>query len=208
MKGLLKYLLAGVATVFLFTACAKQPAQEINSAKAAVDAAISEGAEKYSPVEAKKLNDELSSAMNEVKTQDAKFLKKYDKAVEMLAKVKADAEALKAGLAVKKEEAKKNALLAQESARAAVDEVKALAAKLPKGKSKADTEVVQNDIKGLEEALPDVQKLIEGEDYTAAVSRAAAVKEKAAGMTEQLRKVPVKAETKKEAKQAATKKKK
>jgi hypothetical protein len=43
--------------LFFIAGCSKQPLQEINGAKAAVDFVISEGAEKYLPADAKKLND-------------------------------------------------------------------------------------------------------------------------------------------------------
>src|SRR5512139_1376921 len=116
MKGITGYFLFGFFVLFTLIACSKQPVQEINAAKSAVDSAMAEGAEKYSPAEAKKVNDALTEAMAEIKTQDGKFFKDYKKAGEMLAKVKTDSDNLKAGLAAKKEEARKKAIAAEESA--------------------------------------------------------------------------------------------
>lgn len=188
MKSSLSYLVFSVILMFMFTACSKQPAQEINAAKSAVDTVISEGAEKFASEDAKKLNADLTAAMNEIKTQDGKFMKNYDKAKGMLAKVKADAETLKAGLAAKKEEAEKNAIASQEAAKAAIDEAKSLLSKAPKGKgSSADIEAMKADVKGIEEAFPDVQKLIDAEDYIAASDKANAMKDKAAEISGQIK---------------------
>lgn len=188
MKSSLSYLVFSVILMFMFTACSKQPAQEINAAKSSVDSVISEGAEKYASEDAKKLNADLTAAMNEIKTQDGKFMKNYDKAKGMLAKVKADAETLKTGLAAKKEEAKKNAIASQEAAKAAIDEAKSLLSKAPKGKgSSADIEAMKADVKGIEEAFPDVQKLIDAEDYVAASDKANAMKDKAAEISGQIK---------------------
>ena len=211
----MRYLILSMLVVFMFVGCSKQPTTEMNDAKAAVDAVIADGAEKYAQADAKKLNDDLAAAMGEIKAQDGKMMKNYSKPKEALAKVKADAEALKAGLAAKKEEAKQNAITSQSAAKAAIDEAKALLAKAPKGKgSKADLEAMKADLKGLDESAPEVQKLIDTEDYSAAIEKANAIKEKAAGVTEQVKqamekvggaKAAVKAETKTEAKKEVKK---
>jgi hypothetical protein len=186
MKGITRYFLFGFFVLLTFTACSKQPVQEITAAKSAVDSAMAEGAEKYSPAEAGKVNDALTAAMTEVKMQEGKFLKDYKKAKEMLAKVKADADNLKAGLAAKKEEAKKKALAAEESARASVSEAKESLAKAMKStKAKLDIEVLSDNISGLEESLAEIKKLIDTEDYTTVIEKAGALKAKAEGVAEE-----------------------
>ena len=190
MKSVLRHLLPGLITALLFAGCAKQPAQEINAAKSAVDAAVAEGAEKYAPEDAKRLNESLNIAMGEVKSQEGKLFKNYSLSKEMLAKVKADADAVKAGLAPKKENAKKEATAAQEASRSAVDDVKSLLSKAPKGKEgRADIEAVKADLRVLEEALTDVQKSIDAEDYPSAVNRANAIKDKATAVSEKIRQI-------------------
>lgn len=186
MKSVLRYLLPGLIVVLMFAGCAKQPAQEINAAKSSVDAAVAEGAEKYAPEDAKRLNESLNIAMGEVKSQEGKLFKNYTQAKEMLAKVKADADAVKAGLAPKREDAKKQATAAQEAARSAVDGAKSLLSKAPKGKGgRADIEALKADLQGLEEALTDVQKSIDAEDYPSAMNRANAIKDKATAISGQ-----------------------
>jgi hypothetical protein len=198
MKNTLKFLALSMVTIFLLAGCAKQPTEEINAAKASVDSAIAEGAEKYAAEDAKKLNDSMQAAQDEIKVQDGKTFKNYAKAKELLVKVKADAEALKAGLAAKKEEAKKNALAAQEAAQASVIEAKALLAKAPKGKdSKADLEAFEADLKGIEDSLTEVKSANDSEDYSAAIEKSNAIKEKAAAISDQIKKAMEKVGTKK-----------
>jgi len=202
MKGITGYFLFGFLVLFALTACSKQPVQEINAAKSAVDSAMAEGAEKYSPAEAKKVNDALTEAMTEIKTQDDKFFKDYKKAGEMLAKVKADADNLKAGLAAKKEEARKQAMAAEESANASVSEAKAsLAQAMKSSKATVDIEALSNSIKGLDDAIAEIRKLIATEDYTTAIEKAGGVKGKAADMVKEAgdaaEKTPPRTDTKK-----------
>lgn len=186
MKGITRYILFGFFVLFALTACSKQPVQEINAAKLAVDSAMAEGAEKYSPAEVKKVNDALTEAMTEIKTQDGKFIKDYKKAGEMLAKVKADADELRGGLAAKKEEARKKALSAEESANASVSEAKAyLSQAMKSSKADLDIEALSNSIKGLDDALAEIRKLIATEDYTTAIEKAGGVKGNAAEMVKE-----------------------
>lgn len=187
MKHMFKYLVFGLLAMVLLVGCGKQPATEINDAKAAVDAVITEGASKFAPEDAKLLNDALTAAMDEVKAQDAKVFKNYAKAKEMLVKVKADAEALKTKLPEKKEQAKANAITAQEIATAAVADAKKLLTKAPKGKgAMADIEALKADLKGIEESLKEVQGLIDTEDYASATDKANAITEKAKAVSEQI----------------------
>lgn len=185
MKGTINNFLAGLLMVFALAACSRQPVQEINAAKAAVDAAMTEGAEKYSPAETRKVNDELTAAMAEVSAQDARFLKDYKKAKEMLAGVRSDAEALKAGLAAKKQEAKKQALAALEATKNAAEEAKASLAKAARDiKINSDLDTLNADAKGLDDGLLELTKLIATEDYITAMEKAGAIKESAAVLSE------------------------
>lgn len=188
MKNLHKILVLGLVVTFLFASCAKQPAQEITDTRAAVEAATKEGADVYAAEELKKLNDDLTAALDEVATQDKKFFKKFGTAREMLAKVKTDAEALKATIPAKKEAAKNAAVTAQTEARAALDEAKALLEKAPRGKgTRADIEAFTADLRGLEDSFLEIQAAIDREDYFGASNTAASIKEKTAGIAEQIK---------------------
>jgi len=181
MKSVLRYSILGLVLVLIFVVgCSKPPTEELNSAKSAVDAVAPE-ASKYVAEDVKKLNDDLQAAQNEI---DAK---NYKKAKEILIKVKADADTLKATLPQEKEQAKNNAITAQDAAKTAVADAKALLTKAPKGKgSRADIEAMKADIKGLEESLPELQNLIDAEDYAVATEKANAIKEKAATVSDQI----------------------
>lgn len=199
MKNTLKFLALIMVTIFLLVGCAKQPTEEINAAKASVDAVVAEGAQKFAAEDAKKLNDSMQAAQDEIKVQDGKTFKDYAKTKELLAKVKADAETLKAGLAAKKEEAKKNAAVAQEAAKASVAEAKTLLAKAPKGKgSKADIEALKADLKGIEDSLAEIKSANDSEDYNAAIEKSNAIKDKAAAISDQIKKAMEKVGTKKQ----------
>jgi hypothetical protein len=185
MKHMTRYFLFGLFVLGVFTACSRQPAQEINDARAAVDSAMAEGAEKYSPAEAAKINDALTEAMNEVRKQDGNYFKDYKKARRMLAKVKEDADTLRAGLAVKKEEARKKAVAAEELAEASVRKAKSdLAKEIKSANTSLDLETLSSSIRGLDDSLTDIKKLIATEDYTAAIEKAGALTEKASGTPE------------------------
>jgi hypothetical protein len=198
MKNTVKFLALSMVTIFLLVGCAKLPTEEINAAKASVDAVVAEGAQKFAAEDAKKLNDSMQAAQDEIKVQDGKTFKDYAKTKELLAKVKADAETLKAGLAAKKEEAKKNAAAAQEAAKASVADAKALLAKAPKGKgSKADIEALKADLKGIEDSMAEIKTANGSEDYNAAIEKSNAVKGKAAAISDQIKKAMEKVGTKK-----------
>lgn len=190
MKRLSKYFTYGLLVLFILVGCAKQPTEDINAAQKAFEEAKAAGGEKYMPEETKKLNDSLAAALNEIKTQEGKFAltRSYDKAKQMLAQVKADGEKVKADVPAKKEEAKKNALAGQEAAKASIKEAKALLARAPKGKgARADIAALRGDIKGLEESLPELQQLIDKEDYVVATDKAKAIKEKADAVSNQIK---------------------
>lgn len=175
MKKLL-VVLASLALVASLTACAKAPTEEINATKAAVDAAVAEGAQQYTPEDYKMVADQLAAANAEIKVQEDKFFKNFDKAKQMLAKAKADAEALKGKVAQRKEELKQAAIATLEQANAALVQAKELLAKAPKGKgSKADIEAIQTDLAGVEAMLPEVQPMIDGGDFIGANEKANAI---------------------------------
>jgi len=187
MMRMMKYLALALILLTFLVACGKKPTTEIENTQNAVNAVISEGLGKYAPEDEKKLKDALSAAMDEIKIQDSKTFKNYDKAKQLLAEVKKSAEEMRASLPAKKEQAKQNALSALESAKSAVNEAKSLLAKAPKGKgTAADIEALKADVKGLEESLAEVQGLIEKEEFGEAVTKANALKDKASGVTTQI----------------------
>ena len=108
-----------------------------------------EGLGKYAPEDEKKLNDSLAAINEELKVQDGKTFKSFDKTKQMLADLSKMAADMKAALPAKKEAAKQAAVAAMEAAKAAAEEAKKLLAKAPKGKgTAADIEALKGDMKG------------------------------------------------------------
>ncbi len=187
MKNVMKLMVLVAAAALVFSACGSKPTKIIDDAKASIEALATQGADKYATEEYKKLNDNLTAAMDEVKGQEGKLFKKYGKAVELLNQVKTDAEALKAALPAKIEAAKNAALALQTEAAAAVTQAEALLKKAPMGKgSKADIDAFKADLKGLTEALPQIQTALDGKDYVGAADQAKAIKDKAMSIVDQI----------------------
>lgn len=200
MKKSMRYALPGLLALVcvLGFGCSQQPLQEINAAKAAVDAVVSDGAEKYLPDETRKVYDGLDRALAEVKTQDAKIFRNYARAKEMLHTVISDAEGLAAALPLKKEEAKGEALTAVEDAQAAMARAKELFAQNPDRKHPSGTdETVNTEMKNLEEALQEIQGQIEREDYLTTAARAREIKNKISALSPPVKQLPSKSENKK-----------
>lgn len=176
-------ILAGLVMVASLAACGKQPVEQINATKAAVEAAATDGTV-YAADDYNKVNASMTAAMEEVKVQDAKFFKNYDKASQMLAQVKAEAESVKAKAEAEKERMKQKAIADLAAAQTAVTDAKAILEKAPKGKgSAADVMAMKADVAGMEAAMPEIQPMIDGGDYMGASAKAVAISEKAASVT-------------------------
>ena len=197
MKQTGRYMAMITIAIFFIAGCSKQPLQEINTAKAAVDSIVSDGSEKYLPEDTKKINDDLNKAMAEVQAQDAKLIKNYGKAQEMLGTVKSEADAVAAKLPSIKDAAKKTADSAMQEARASIDEAGALADKVSKGKGKKpDVAALGAELKALEDSFKELQSQVERADYLTVASRAAEIKGKASAFSEGLKQLPEKADKK------------
>jgi hypothetical protein len=209
MSKLFNLLIIAIVGAFLLTGCAKAPTQEMNDSKAAVEAVINADSQTYAKDELAKAQSDLDAANAEVKTQDAKFLfKNFDKAKQMLAAVKTEADNVKAVAANKKEEAKQAAIAAQTDAKKAIDDANALLAQAPTGKeTKADIEAFKADLTGLSDSLAGLQQSIDQEKYADASSNAATIKGKATDVATQITAALEKVKAKKGAKAPATKKK-
>ena len=184
-----RWIVLGFVVMAFVAGCGTKPQQEIDAATAAMNAVIAEGLGKYAPEDEKKLKDAMAAVNEELKIQEGKTFKNYDKTKQMLADLTKMVADMKAALPAKKEKAKQAALAALEAAKAALADAKKALAKAPKGKgTAADIAALQGDVKGAEGMLPEVQALIEKEDYQAAVTKANAIKDKAAGVGDQVMK--------------------
>ncbi len=176
MKKAIKVLLVSMVAATLLSACASQPTEELNAAKSAIDAVVSEGAEKYTPDQMQSINLKLDQAVAEIKTQDSYTFSNYSLAKFTLSQVKEEADALKVKLAQRKEELKVAASTALTEAQAAVVEAKSMLDVAPQGKgSLADIEAMKSDVAGLETELETVAPQIDAGEYIVATEKAHAV---------------------------------
>ncbi len=203
-----RVVVLGLLVLAFLVGCGSKPQKEIDDTTAAANAVIQEGLGKYSPEDEKKVKDALAAADQEIKVQEGKTFKSYDKAKQLLADAKKIADEQKAALPAKKEKAKQDAVAAMDAAKASLADAKKILAQAPKGKgTAADIEALRGDVKGAEEMLPEVQGLIDKEDYSAAMAKANAIKEKAAGVADQVKKAMEKVQAEKAAKTKAPAKK-
>jgi hypothetical protein len=176
-------LLMAVAVAFAFNACATKPQEAIDAAQAAVTAAINAGADKYAPAELKTIQDNLTTALDQVTN------KKYKEAALALAAIKTDADALLAAVPAKIEAAKTTALSLQTAVQASLTEVKALLGKNKWKIKKAERTALDTEIKGLEDNMPAIQTALDGQDWLGAASQATMLKDSAAAILEKINKL-------------------
>ncbi|TAN43580.1 MAG: hypothetical protein EPN25_00380 [Nitrospirae bacterium] len=164
-------------TVLVF-GCSRPPSKEMAAAHAAFDSAVAEGALFYAPAEAQRIHEALTTAEHEIAAQNARYLRDYKPAKELLEKAKTDTYALKADLSAKKNEARIRASAAGDAARSRFDEARRSG---PSAPSHTIT------LGSLEVSLSDFQKLMEREDYLAAADKAVVIKERADDLIRDMR---------------------
>ena len=122
MRAIVRFVIAlGVATTV--TACASPPDADVNAGRAALDRAASEGAGKYAPEAFKAAQDAQASVDAELKAQEGKWFKSYDRAKELAVATKAAGDRAVAEAVAGKEKAE--ALAAKERAAVAASRARA-----------------------------------------------------------------------------------
>jgi len=132
------------------TGCASPPNTDVDAAKAAIDKAATQGADRFAPESLKSAQDARAALDAELKAQDDKWVKSYDKAKELAVAAKNAGDKAAADAAAGKEKA--DAIAAK--ARAAAAAAKARAAIAPVrvgGQIKAPTKI--KDVKPLYPAI-------------------------------------------------------
>ncbi len=128
-------------------ACGAPPTADIDAAKAAITAATTAGASDYAAASLKATEDAQAALDAELKAQEGKWFKSYDKAKQLAIDVKTAGEKAATDAAAGKEKAKVDATQAIADAKAALTEAEGLLAKAPKGKgSAADIEAMKTDL--------------------------------------------------------------
>ncbi|HKY34171.1 MAG TPA: hypothetical protein VJV23_16700 [Candidatus Polarisedimenticolia bacterium] len=176
-----KLFLAGSLLVLavVLAGCAKPPEMEMKDAQTALDdARNSAQADKWAGNEFQAAKSSYDAANQEVETQNQKFalMRNYDKAKEMFAQAKADAEKARQAAIANKETAKNEANNRLQEATTAITTAREALSKAPVTKdTKADIQLFTSDLDGLDQSLGEVRNMISSEDYTNASSKASAI---------------------------------
>ena len=155
-------LLLGL-TVLVLGGCASRPDADIAAANEALGAAKVAEAEMYAPEEFAKASDSLKEAQAEIATQDEKFAltRSYEKAVEILNRVKAEAQQAGDAANANREQVKGEAESAQATITALLTETRDMLANAPKGKgTKADLEALAADLSAAETSFGEASQML------------------------------------------------
>jgi len=172
----------------LLTACVDQPQNELTSARNALDAVVSEGAEIYTPEDLGRITTRLDDAIAEIRHQDGLYFRNYDLAIFTLGQVVADAEVLQGKLAQRKSGLKTAAETAWQDARAAISEIKRISAVPQQGEAGIpDVEAVKPNFTDLESKLEQIQKEIAAEEFVRARQLALDLNGRVLAMSEVIR---------------------
>jgi TonB family protein len=132
MRVTVRFLPIVLGLAITVTGCASPPSADVDAAKAAVDRAAAERADQFAAESLKAAQDARATLDAELKAQDAKWIKSYDKTRELAAAAKAAGDKAAADAAAGKQKA--DAVAAKEKAAAAAREKARLAAVRPGGR--------------------------------------------------------------------------
>ena len=157
--------------------CGSAPTAEIDAAKAAIAAAGTAGAGEYAAASLKAAEDAQAALDAELKAQEGKMFKSYDKAKQLAIDAKAAGEKAAADAAAGMEKAKADATQAIADAKTAVTEAEGLLAKAPKGKgSAADIAAMKTDLATAATAITEAEAALGNAKFLDATAKAESAK--------------------------------
>jgi len=176
-------LVLGLAVMTV--ACGAPPTADIDAAKATITAATTAGAGDYAAASLKAAEDAQAALDAELKAQEGKWFKSYDKAKQLAADMKTAGEKAAADAATGKEKAKADATQAIADAKAALTEAESLLAKAPKGKgSAADIAAMKTDLTAAATSVADGEAALGNGKFLEALAKAEGAKKAAATVKE------------------------
>ncbi|MGB8657077.1 MAG: hypothetical protein WCE90_04750 [Candidatus Zixiibacteriota bacterium] len=196
-----------------FIGCAKAPEQEIQKANSAIEAARTAEAEEYVPDAFRVAQDTLNAANAAKQEADGKFalFRSYSKAKALYVSAEALGNQAVTAAQTEKERVKQEVtnLLAQ--AKGVLDSANVALSKAPKGKgSKADIELIKNDLSAAQASFDDGQNDFNAGKYKVAQTKIEAAMQKAravSGEIEQAKARKMEKATPAKTEKAASKKK-
>lgn len=194
---MLRYVAAAVmvCVLLLMVGCAKAPEQEMQIANTAMDMAKSAEAETYASDTYRMAMDTLNAAEAAKQAADAKFslFRSYGKAKELYARAEVLAKDAQVTAEAEKERVKAEVADMLTQAKQALDNTTAALAKAPRGKgSKADIELIKNDLTAATAKYDEAQMDFDAGKYIAARTKLEAVMQKAQSLSEEIAKAAAK----------------
>ena len=184
----------GIVSLFfvlsLLASCAKAPQQDVDAAKAALDAAKNAEAERYASDQYTTAKDSLDAALAEVEKQNAKFawFRKYDNAKSMLQTAIKNADTAKNAAVAEKDKVREDAEDTLIQAQAAVASGRDLLTRAPKGKGeRAAVEAIKADLDTVESSFAEINSAIAQGDLISARDKAHASLDKANSLNDELK---------------------
>lgn len=190
MKKSVFSISALVLMALLISSCAKVPQVELDSAKAAVEAAKTVEANRYLPEEFNAINDSYNAAVTAIEAEKSKFFlsRSYKEVTEKLNAISASTEELKTKTEERKAQVRDEVQATVTTVTQLIAENKELLKKAPKGKEgKAALEAIQNDITVIEASLNEINTLVTNGDYLTAQDKVNAANTKATSINEELK---------------------
>jgi hypothetical protein len=187
MKNKILVGLSAIMIATMFMGCAKVPQTEIDAANAAIQNAVTAGAEKYLPQDFASLKDSMNAVLEGIELQKGKVFAKYGDAKTKLAAV-----TTMAGDLVTKTEARIAELKAEvpkklEEVASLVKETKQLVLKAPKGKEGlAALNAIKGEIATAEASMNDVTPLLNSGDVLGASNKVNGLLEKLLSIKKEL----------------------
>ena len=182
-------ILAIVLAMSMMIGCAKAPQQDMDAAKAALDAAKAAEADRYVPAQYNAVKDSVDAALAEVERQNSKFalFRSYGKAQTKLQEALTAATAAKEAAAVEKEKVRAEAQDLITKAQAAIEDSRKLMKKAPRGKEgRAALEAIQSDLTMVETSLTEANTALTNGDMLTARDKAKAGLEKVNSINQEL----------------------
>ncbi|MBM3263638.1 MAG: hypothetical protein FJY97_09490 [candidate division Zixibacteria bacterium] len=167
-------LLSAFAAVSLLVACAEVPQQEVDAAKADIEAAKTAEAETYATAEFQAASDSLNAANAEIETQNAKFVlfRNYDRASVLLKSASAGAKQSGTLAAENKQKVMAEVAQLKTDTQTALTTANELLAKAPKGKeSKEALEAIKNDLMSVEAGITEADGMTANNQWLPARDR-------------------------------------
>ncbi|WP_291856025.1 hypothetical protein [Marinilabilia sp.] len=183
-------------TVLVFTSCSKVPQDEIDAANAAIEEAMSAGADVYVHDNFVVLQDSLNSVLVNIESQKSKFIKNYSTAKEQLAGVTQFAGEVKQQAETQKEELKIEIQNTIAEVKTLIESNRQLIIEAPQGKEGASAvEAIKGEIDALETTVIETSTMFESGDYLSSLDKVKAAKEKASAINTELTNVIAKYKT-------------